>query len=539
MSAPSWRLDRAEGLVVAALVFLGLGLRVALIPTDGVINGDGVYYATLGEHLADGRLRAGVSAYWAPLYPVLVALSSFVISDLETAGRVASAVVGSLVVIPTFLLVRVFFGRAEALIAAALVAIHPSLLESSTWVMTEALYGVLFLTAILVGWRAVQTGAGWWFAAAGAAFGLTYLTRPEAAGFLVLFVVLVIVLGRPLGLVASLGRRAALAATAIAMFVVASAPYLVLAQEEAGHWTISSKLDSNTALGDENEGLRELIRNGRTTRMDELFGSAFAVPHAPPRTSTPGPDRADDGDEGTGNDGFASRVGERLRKQLRDHLRVVLPVPFLLCALVGLLVGMRDRQPWVRHVYLLSFGASSALGYAASVVELRYMFPLIPIAAGYVASGVVWIIRSVRTAAGPNPSARGPRVAAAAAAVVAAVLALSLAPRYDGISGPDELREAAFDEKRAGLWLRDHGTPHPLLMASNATAAFYARGSNVFLPSEPFEVVLDYATRRGVDYWVVSERREDEPPPSTSSMRLVFQEEVEPGFAVHVYELRQ
>jgi hypothetical protein len=82
-------------------------------------------------------------------------------------------------------------------------------------------------------------------------------------------------------------------------------------------------------------------------------------------------------------------------------------------------------------------------------------------------------------------------------------------------------------------------------MADNATVAFYAGGTHVFIPDEPFAAVLDYAHRRRVDYWVVSQRgsartlnaRPSAADLSRAGLQLVYDEAPAPGYAVQIYQV--
>ena len=68
----------------------------------------GVFYATLRRKLVSSHGWEGVDACWSPIYPVLVRLSSLIFKDLEFSGRMVSAIMGSLLIIPAIFLIRKF-----------------------------------------------------------------------------------------------------------------------------------------------------------------------------------------------------------------------------------------------------------------------------------------------------------------------------------------------------------------------------------------------------------------------------------------------
>jgi len=83
------------------------------------------------------------------------------------------------------------------------------------------------------------------------------------------------------------------------------------------------------------------------------------------------------------------------------------------------------------------------------------------------------------------------------------------------------------------------------LGSANATPAFYARGTHLFLPNEDFSTVVEYAKRKQVDYLVFGARRtksvsrafppdEQNVPPE---LRLTFRSEENPEYKILVYQI--
>src|ERR1700730_13243469 len=89
---------------LSGLTLLAFCIRLLMVKYSWGLDGDGVWYATLGKNLVSGNFKAGLSAYWPPLYPFLIGISSLVIHDLEFAGRFVSVLAGSLLVIPVYYL---------------------------------------------------------------------------------------------------------------------------------------------------------------------------------------------------------------------------------------------------------------------------------------------------------------------------------------------------------------------------------------------------------------------------------------------------
>ena len=73
-------LSRSEWALLSGFTLLAISVRLFMLKFAYVItNPDGVYYALLGKNLVSGNFNEGVSTYWAPLYPLLVGVSSLIL----------------------------------------------------------------------------------------------------------------------------------------------------------------------------------------------------------------------------------------------------------------------------------------------------------------------------------------------------------------------------------------------------------------------------------------------------------------------------
>src|SRR5688500_12175745 len=190
---------------------------------EHVISPDGIEYLRLGRNLVAGDFGAGLSAYFPPLYPLLAGLTSLVFPDAEFAARFVSVVAGALLVVPSYALAREWYGARVARVAAALVALHPVLAYYSTVVLTEATYTLLFACGVLAGWRALKGARARAYLLAGLIFGACYLLKPEAAGF-VLLLILVVACRKLFDRARPLGREALNALAVFAGFWLVAEP---------------------------------------------------------------------------------------------------------------------------------------------------------------------------------------------------------------------------------------------------------------------------------------------------------------------------
>jgi 4-amino-4-deoxy-L-arabinose transferase-like glycosyltransferase len=495
----SSRASKTELILVAGATLSAFLLRVFMLRFGGELTGDGVWYMILGKNLIEGDFRGGLSTYWSPLYPFLIGITSLCFGDLELSGRLVSVVTGSLLVIPVYWLARRLYGKAEAGVAALLTIISPPLVFSSTRVLSESLFTLLFTLGVLAALAALtQKRINLFFFLAGAAFGACYLVKPEAIGFGMLMVVAA--LSRKLisqaGDTRSVVAEAVLAALG---FAILSLPYILYLRSETGKWTVSEKLTSSFGTSGGSDKWRALIEGGETTRADKLWGGQRSPavtgeamesrdPSSEPRVTLQLPP--------------PMSIVRNLYREYGDLFEMMTPLFFFL---VGLgIVGTRwSPERAGREVWLFVFVTSMLLGYAFAGFEKRYIEPLFPILIVWSSRGLVGlehrlcaIERGVRQSAvflGKH------RIA------LRAVLLVGVAASFVPLLRSGAAVEDGAQKQIAMLMKRDSESGAPLIMASNPLFAFYATGKHLYLPSEEYDLVVDYARRKGTDYLVVEE----------------------------------
>src|SRR5215471_8628520 len=80
-------------------------------------------------------------------------------------------------------------GRRVGLVAAAIAAFNPMLIAADGSLMSESLYVLLAVGALVVAVLAVRSRSVWWWLLLGVLLGLAVLTRQDAVVFAVLLVV--------------------------------------------------------------------------------------------------------------------------------------------------------------------------------------------------------------------------------------------------------------------------------------------------------------------------------------------------------------
>lgn len=144
--------------VALAVIIIVAGLLRLLFATFVIgwsveIRGDEIDYHEIAVSLSAGEgfeVNGYPVARRPPLYPVVLAAVYKTIGPYEVAGRILQVLLGMLVVYLAFRVARRYFDESVALVAAGIVALNPFLIVMSGYLLTENLYIVLMLAALLV-----------------------------------------------------------------------------------------------------------------------------------------------------------------------------------------------------------------------------------------------------------------------------------------------------------------------------------------------------------------------------------------------------
>ena len=180
-----------------ALVGVGaLAVRViaALTLDHPPVIGDAMTFHQVAQHLADGQgFRAAFedrpTAEHPPGWFLVLAAADRLGGNGYLTHRMIGALIGTLTVVGVGLLGRRVAGDAAGLIAAALAAVYPMLWGADVSLMSEPLYGLLLVAALLLATYVRERPTAARAAALGALLGLAALTRGEALALLVLLAV--------------------------------------------------------------------------------------------------------------------------------------------------------------------------------------------------------------------------------------------------------------------------------------------------------------------------------------------------------------
>ncbi|MGH9967687.1 MAG: ArnT family glycosyltransferase [Pyrinomonadaceae bacterium] len=492
---------------------------------------DGIYYAILGKQLITGNFVKGLSAYWPPLYPGLIGVFSLAFRDLEVAGRLVSLVMGSLLVIPVYFLSLDLYEKKSAFWAALLVAICPDLISISTQLQVEPTYILFFITAIYLGLSALEERPGRYFPA-GLAFGACYLLKPEAIAYVGLMLVLIYVT-RPFKKIPF--SRVTLKALGFVLgFTLLAAPYLLYIHHTTHRWIISEKLAHLSPPDGQAHSWRKLDENKQGTMADKFWGGRDDVFESSKK-------------------GFNVKLSylDFIKNMARGLVPVttktvqLLPKLLLVFLLLGLFSRRWSRERTFKELFIILFFVSTLLGYAF-IPRHRYLLPLLPLLLCWVAKGIVEFEerfgKAVKTFGKMEFVTSNARWVARAV-ITAILLVTTLRPLF--AQARHSGRGLYLEQKRVGVWIKENSTTPPLILATKNWPTFYAGGTHLFTPSEPYAVIIEYARRNKVDFLVVEEGVIATTPDlrfllnevNTNDLNLRFVQDQLPGYKILVYKL--
>jgi len=226
-------------------VAAGIGARLfwVLLGPRAVVT-DAAAYRALAHSLARGAgyaTSAGPSAFWVPGWPAWMSLF-YAAHAGDLAVGLGNVALGALTVLATYALARFAYGAAVARIAAAIVALWPSLIVLPGLLLSENLaLPCAVADVILLAWASRPAASPWRWLVAGLACGATILVREASMALAVA------------GLLLAMRRRALLPWTSWAAFLVAIvfvlSPWLARNRDVLGRTRLTTSATANLCIG--------------------------------------------------------------------------------------------------------------------------------------------------------------------------------------------------------------------------------------------------------------------------------------------------
>lgn len=491
---------KKERLILCLLFMAAIALRLILLfTTEQVISADGVVYISLARRFASGQWSGFLDTYWSPLYPLLTGVAVFFSNHSELPGIIVSILCSSLLTLFVYQLIKQHYGKNEALLGAILTSFYPHLLGSSLQVDPESLYVLLVTIALYVGWQAITENRKLFIT--GLLLGFAYLTRPESAGYVILFA-LMMLSGKFAVADTTIKQRLYGVCKLSAGWLLLAAPYLIYLRRVTGNWTLSAKFKAH------------------------ILAANFAH-ERPSRT-------------------VLDIVGDLFSNIDKEHSVLPYLLPLLLIMLLAL--GL-FRSDWTmerarKEFYFLLFVGATLLGYALSVVEVIYLYVLLPVLFAWVARGVVefalWCQRL------PLGKFESKDRTIFLQIICVALLFVYLLP-LNNFMRRDEAawQYTRYELKMAGLRLGEMKLNKPRIMAMDDCIAYYAQGQHLQMPIGTYEQVITAAQTQGADFVVFDERNlhvmewwKDIQSKNQPQLELVLKLTPREGFTVLIYRVR-
>ena len=419
---------RRAGLALLLIVLIALTVRLAFAALPRVVRWDEAAYQLIARNLQDGlgyRELVGASDLQQPPMVAYLSLAGRWLG-LPTAWVTAGIVqvlLGALILLPVYGLAFELSGRRRrvGLSAALLAAVHPALTVSPLYwgTMTEPPYVLFILCGVYASWRLANAGGSgggrWgWAAGLGIAFGLAYLTRPEAVAYLLLmlgFALLCRVWRQRAGplrgrLRPALTSTLALALTSVVMFALVAAPYVVYVHRITGRWALSGKqgitIDIAWALVNHDQAAHDRA----AASLDPAGTEIMWLSPAQYDRSLIGWVRED-----------PRRFAWQVRRNIADTMQAVFHADLLSPLLVALVALGLFARPWTRSRLRRELLLWLALAPLASLwvffVLSRFLAIVVPICLVWAAIGLAhlgdWVAATGANVPVPRPGRGGGR----------------------------------------------------------------------------------------------------------------------------------
>jgi len=438
---------------------------------------DGAHYGFVARDFLKDHFIKGLSSPAPPFYPFLISLFSMDTAYVEITGRLLSLFFGTLTIIPLFYLVKEAVGRKEAIFSALFYTFHPYLVTYSGMMLTEATYWGLLVLSVYFFWTGLKRDKVWRMALSGFSLGLAYLTRPEAIGYILVYLTWIAVDGifkkRWFKTLVSIG-------VLVSSLFIFGLPYVIYVHQETGQWLTSKKaVDAQSQLF--KKGVEEItplkgVEQGNPEKKNSKFiwMTRNIVHH------------------------FPSVVYHYLRAY---HFSLWL---FLFFGLIRI-----RREGIAYELFLTSLVFFHLLSLSTFLPStIRFSVPVIPLSLFWAGAGILEMKRYVEKI----------KIASPENAIFLIITVMILVQLPQSLK-PE--RRHRTEQKKVGLWLKQNTPPDAIIMSNSPQETFYADREFIMLPKgssptgEPgksYDEMIRYAKSKGVRYILINKNTQERNP---------------------------
>ena len=463
--------------ILSFLVLAAFGIRVYFLQFYDVISADGISYVSIAKEFMAGRGLAS-AAHYPPFYPILLGLATTVGNSFETAGLAVSVIMGSLLVVPVYLLGMEFFDRRVGFVAAVLSITWPTLRYWSTAVMSQSTYITLLLLGVYYLWQAYKKSALLPAVLAGIFFACANLTRSE--GVLVLVAaVSVLIVGNFVNRL-SPGKLLYLLLTVGVFFLVCS-PYLVMLHELTGKWQLTGK--SKIAIADalsEYLGKPDIKHDPAFRELGYL--DLFRL--------------------------YPEYVRSNYLKNIATCWRDLLPFYGWMLAGIGFVAGANRREIVVQRLYLLATFAPLAVIIVFFFIGPEYTQPYLPVLFLCIGNGLsqaaAWLGAGVSGIAQGRLTRYLVYLPLFLAVIYGSWCVVREVPSDGNLPYHYSKDDGRYDEKRIGLRLDKTLPKDAVLITRSGRIGFYSGRTYLTPPQADYAGIVDFAIKNKADYLIAT-----------------------------------
>jgi 4-amino-4-deoxy-L-arabinose transferase-like glycosyltransferase len=545
------------------ILIIALLVRLFFLRFEYAVGWDEVNYLKLGASGAINGFSHVLHPYWSPLYPLFVAIFGKLNTDFELAGRLVSILFGALLIVPIYLFTIKYLAQKTVYFCCLLIALFPSLIDSSVSALTEALYICLGITGVILGYLAIQKKSIGLAITVGGLFGMAYLTRPEGAGFLIVFGG-VTLCGATYQLIKKHEFRLfKVLFVSIIAFVVISSPYLYYLHRVTGKWTLSSKGPANmqgeiTVMENKGKNVNPwllLSEDNTTLPDDEIYHTGNFLKNY----------RRNNQEELQVSTRNIVKVTPFLilKKYVKNFLEVittgisqVLSLPIIALMVLGLWSKPWDWEHTWREMYLLSY----VIFFWFLVIPMfhiteRYMLSMVPIILIWSGVGIERLLDWLnQTMSSSKFTFKKNYLYMLQTILVFLFVGTFIISAWTQMASknPNSTEKWAepVEQKKAGLWLKKYCQQTPIIMAWNHAISFYAGNydikQSVSIPRNELDRVLTYARNRGAKYLALNEKNKENFPTinylldesqAPPELKLIYKDDSVDGLKAIIYEI--
>jgi 4-amino-4-deoxy-L-arabinose transferase-like glycosyltransferase len=480
-----------EKQILLLLLGMTFALRLyAVLMAQGIAY-DSAAYGFMARDFLTGDFIKGLSSPAHPFYPFLIFLFSPDTTHVEIAGRFLSLFFGTFIILPLFYLVKEAIGQREAIFSALFYSFHPYLVTYSGMLLTEATYWGLLILSVYFFWTGLKKEKVWRMMLSGFFLGLTYLTRPEGMGYVLVYLIWIIVDG---GLKKKWLKKFILIGSLILTVFIFVIPYILYIHQETGQWLISKK-----AVETQFQFLKKSVGEVdplKSIEQNKPIKKNFGI----------------------------LRITQNIVKYLPFVIYHYLRAyhfslwPFLFFGLI------RVRRKVIAYELFLAslvlFHLFSLSTFLPSTIRLSV--PVIPLSLFWAGLGILEIKRYLEKIKISNPEK-----------VIFLFILLVILIQLPQSLTPERRRRA--EQKKVGLWLKQNTPPDAIIMSNSPQETFYADREFMMLPleistpgspGESYNEMIHYAKTKRVRYILVNKNTYETNPGFMKSIQSADLKEI-------------